>query len=248
MVDAIAASPILIDDRDGSREFMALDPIRAIGELTRLDSADACIVGNGADGTILVGVEIKSIWDLLSSMGTGRLQATQIPAMLDTYQVNWLLYYGEYRPGDDGRLMLRKGAGWKSMKLGKRPVPYGYLESFLCDMAAIGFNIKHTHDVRTAAVWLGALHRWWSKRWTDHKGMRTLDHSREISLMPGMTPEIHLRAKVAAQLPGVGFERAISAARHFASVVDMVTATSDEWARIPGIGKVIGKAIATAVR
>lgn len=246
MIDAV--SPLLIDDRDGSREFAHIEPTRSLCELTRLDSADACVIGNGPDGALLVGVEIKSIWDLLGSMGTGRLQATQIPLMLDTYQVCWLLYFGEYRPGDRGQLLLRKGAGWRTMRLGKRDVPYGYVEGFLLDLAAVGFRIKHCHDQASAAVWLGVLHRWWSRPWLAHKAMRTLDHSREISLMPGMTPDQHLRAKVAAALPGVGFERAIAAARHFTTVSDMINATSDEWAHVPGIGKVIARAVATAVR
>ena len=73
---------MLIDDRAGSRDLIKYEPVRSTGELCRLDSADVCLTGNGPNDAVLIGVEVKSIWDLISSINTGRLQATQIPAML----------------------------------------------------------------------------------------------------------------------------------------------------------------------
>lgn len=248
---------MLIDNRAGSRDLIHYPPLLTTSELTSLDSADALIVGNGPDSSpTLVGVEVKSMSDLLSSISTGRLQATQIPAMLDTYAVNWLLYYGQYRCGVSGELEIlatRKrhptaAPKWRQFKLGRRNVPYGYLESFLYDVAHIGFHIKHTPDIANAARWLGCLERWWLKPWSKHKGLRTLDNSRSVSLMPGMSPGVLLKTKVASALPGVGFERALAAARHFDTVADMIAADADEWASIDGIGKVVAKAVTRAVR
>jgi ERCC4-type nuclease len=227
---------------------MRLEPIRTIGELTRLDSGDAMLVGNGPTGSLLVGVEVKSLWDLVSSAETGRLQATQIPAMLRTYDRSWLLYYGRYRLGVHDRLEVRRGKLWKPMRLGSREVPYGYIEGLVFDLAELGVSTRHVFDEHEAAVWLGRLHRYWSKPWDKHRGMRTLDKSRDISLMPGMDPELLQRTKVAAALPGVGFERAIAAASHFESVAAMVNADVDDWASVPGIGKVIAKAVYSAIR
>jgi ERCC4-type nuclease len=126
-------------------------------------------------------------------------------------------------------------------------VPYGYIESFLFDVAALGVHVKHAYDIREACVWLGVLHRWWSKRWSDHKGMRTLDSSHEPSLMPNMDEGMKQRVKIAAQLPAVGFERAVAVAQHFASVSDMINAGFEEWVEVPGIGKVIAKAVVAAI-
>lgn len=241
-------TPMFVDDRAGSCDLLNYEPVRSLGEKTRLDSGDVALVGNGPSGEVLVGVECKSIWDLISSINTGRLQATQLPALLATYEVAWLLYFGSYRPGRDGRLEVRRGGVWREFKLGSRSVPYGYVESFLLDCAALGVRVRYAYDIREACAWLGVLHRWWNKRWIDHKGMRTLDHSREMSLMPGMDAETHLRAKVAAQLPGVGFERALSAAQHFGSVREMINSNADGWASVPGVGKVIAKAVVIAVQ
>jgi ERCC4-type nuclease len=244
----VTPQPIFVDDRAGSCDLLEHEPVRSLGEKCRLDSGDVCITGNGPQGPLLVGVEVKSIWDLISSINTGRLQATQLPALLATYDVAWLLYFGSYRPGRDGRLEVRRGKMWREFRLGTRPVPYGYVESFLLDCSAIGVRVRYAYDAREACAWLGVLHRWWSKPWSQHKGMRTLDNSRELSLMPNMDGPTHLRAKVAAQLPGVGFERALAAAEHFSSVCEMVCADAAEWARVPGIGKVVAKAVVAAAR
>ena len=178
--------PLFIDDRAGSRDLMRLEPVRSTGELCRLDSGDAMVIGNGPDGAILVGVEVKSVWDLVGSADTGRLQATQIPAMLRTYGVSWLLWFGQYRVSSSGKVELRRGKLWKPLRVGSRDVPYGYIEGVLFDLAVLGIHTRHVFDVAEAAVWLGSLHRWWGKPWDKHRGMRTLDRSRDISLMPGM--------------------------------------------------------------
>ena len=66
---------ILIDDRAGSAPFASIPPLCDCSVLCHLDSADAMITGNGPDdSTVLVGVEIKSIPDLLSSMQSGRIR------------------------------------------------------------------------------------------------------------------------------------------------------------------------------
>lgn len=239
---------LLIDDRAGSKDLMKHEPVRTLGELTRLDSADVALTGNGPDGTVLVGVEVKSLMDLVSSANTGRLQATQIPAMLNTYDVNWLLYFGIYRVGADSSVHMFRGGRWRPMRIGNRQVPYGYIEGLLFDLTELGVHVRHVSDIREAAVWLGALSRWWSKPWSKHHGMRVLDKSRSVSLMPGMSPKTLQLTKVAAALPAVGFERAIAAAQHFGSVSQMINATADEWAQVPGIGKVVAKSIVEAVK
>lgn len=241
-------SPILVDDREGSKRLVTYACLRDITELTRLDSADVCMVGNGPVDPVLIGVEVKSIHDLISSMNTGRLQGTQLPTMVEYYQVRWLLVYGMWRPDRRGQLEIQRGNAWKMMRLGSRIVPYSYLESFLFDVETIGVSVKVVPDEGTAAQWLACLHRWWSKEWVKHKGLRAFDQSHEISLMPSMDAPMLVRAKVASKLPGLGFERATAAAKHFPSVTAMVNANVTEWMEVPGVGKVVAKAIVEAVR
>lgn len=240
---------VMIDYRAGSKELVRFKPLDTIGEICTLDSADAAFAGNGPDGPVLVGVEVKSLPEMISSADRGRLQAKQIPDMLAEYDVSWLLYYGIYRPSvREGRLQIRRGKSWRSFKLGERWVPYGYVESLLLTLTAAGMRIKRVDTMKEAAMWIGVLYRWWSKEWHQHKGMKTFDRSRAVSLMPGMSEDVCLRAKVAAQLPGVGYTRAVAVAKHFGSIQQMINAGPDEWAKVDGIGKVIAKTVGEAVR
>lgn len=240
---------IWIDDRAGSKELVNYPPLDKTGELCRLDAGDVCLTGEGPTGTVLVGVEVKSITDLISSTDTGRLQGTQIPGMLRDYDVAWLLYYGEYRPGiRDQSLQIKRGKTWRGYRLGPRAVPYGYVAAFLLTLVAAGIRVQRVVDVREAAVWIGVLERWWSKPWDQHKGLHAFDNSRNLSLVPDMDAETLLRARVAAQLPGVGFERAMAAARYFGTVREMVNASAGEWEKIEGIGRVVAGAAEEAVR
>lgn len=99
---------ILVDDRAGSRDLVKHPPLDdpSVAELTRLDSGDVCFVGHGPHGESVVGVELKSVSDLLSSRQNGRLQGVdgQIPEMLTGYDERWIVTYGTYRCGDTGDL------------------------------------------------------------------------------------------------------------------------------------------------
>lgn len=234
---------ILIDDRAGSKDLVSHSPLDELGTLCRLDSADVAFPGNGPGGAITVGVEVKSIFDLISSADTGRLQATQLPAMQRDYDAIYLLYYGLYRPHPNNHsLQLYRRGKWVNHSLGKRAVPYGYVESFLLTLESTGLHTKRTGSIEEAAQWLGCLYRWWSKPWSKHRGLHTFDNSRNLA-MPEVSPELRIRARVAAQLPGVGYEKAMAAARHFATVSEMVNASADDWQEVPGIGKVLAKSI-----
>jgi len=240
---------VYIDDRAGSKSLVRYSPLDQTGELCRLDSADAMFPGNGPKGEVLIGIELKSILDFISSVSTGRLQATQIPAMLSTYDHSWLLIYGGFRPHRrTGQLLVERGTNWRKYELGKRPVPYTYVEAMLLDITMLGVHVRTVNNYGEAAQWIGVLHRWWSKPWAKHKGMRTFDRSQDLVLTPGLDQRTYVRAKIAATLPGVGFERGIAAAQHFTSVKAMVNATEQEWMEVAGVGKVVARAAVEAVK
>lgn len=249
----IAGDPhprVLIDDRAGSRDLVDYPPLNSCGDLCRLDSADALIVGD-KDG-VIVGVEVKSISDFISSLETGRLQAGQIPAMLKTYDESWLLVYGRWRATSDGQLEVWKESrgSWYPYALGTRPVPYGYVESRLVSMETAGVKTRTVERIEDAAQWIGVLARWWAK---GRDGHRTFKKFSEVGRVPtsaliAMDGPMKLRAEMAACLPGVGFDRAIAAAKYFPSVRDMVNATREEWEEVEGVGKVVAGAVVGAMK
>lgn len=104
---------ILIDQSAGSRELVKCAPLSdpslaCLADLSfsanTKSSADVCFSGNGPKGKVQIGIEFKHIGDFLSSIQSGRLQATQLQAMTEEYDVCWLLLCGEYRCGEDGFL------------------------------------------------------------------------------------------------------------------------------------------------
>lgn len=260
---------ILIDNMTGSVNLVNYPPLNdpSIAMLCHLDSGDALFTGNGPDGEVSVAVEVKHITDLVSSSDTKRLNATQIPRMLEAYDVNYLLYYGLYRPNpNDGTLQLWHGSTtngkWVNHKLGTRSVPYGYVESSLLSIEAAGIRVHYVggnalvdKGMSHAAEWLGCCYRWWQKQWTDHKYFHVF-HSRPIpnpkgerSVVPVLDDITLTCAEFASKLPGLGYTRAVAAARYFNSDPwRMLTATVDDWAQVPGVGKVIASAIHRFIR
>lgn len=240
---------ILIDDRKGSAELIHQKSLIDISELTRLQFGDVMFTGNGKGGEILsVGIEVKSVRDMVSSIATGRLQSTQIPGMLALYDVSWVLIHGEYRCGPQGQLQIVKKGKWWTCPNGRRATVYGYLESFLCTLTETGIRVKTVHDMTQAAHWIACLHRWYQKTGDKHRGMHTFDNSRNIVKLPSMSDALYRRAKVASALPGLGYERAVKVAQHFRSIDAMISASRAEWMEIPGIGETIAKTIVNAIR
>lgn len=265
---------ILIDDRQGSKDLISFPPLSSLYSsgacsLDRLDSADVVILGNGPDGNITIAVEVKSTTDLLDSCKSGRLQATQIAKMFDTYDMCWLLYYGDYRKGSNGELEILRGQKWHSYpEQSKRPLPYAYLRSRLLEISCSGMHYEHVdcprHKVEISGRWLWKYNlspicewivstsQWLSRPWDSHKGFRTLDETRgklDVNPLKRLAPDdgtylkFKARAEVAAKFPGVRFERAVKIAQHFGSVREMVNAERCEYEEIEGVGKVIAKNI-----
>lgn len=266
---------ILIDTRAGSKDLVTIPPLDSMSTLCKLDSADVCFSGNGPSGPILIGIEVKSFFDLISSLSSGRLQAEQIPKMIGdpsknipaAYDVNWLLYYGDYQSNPEtGTLQIRRknkgikgGVHWEDYRIGNRPIPYGYISSFLCSPSFTNTGIlsHRVINIQEAAAWIAVLYRTWQKPYHAHKSMRTFNKASGINLQPGIDARTQARAVTANTLPGLGYEKALAAANHFGSIREMINADSDTWSEIPvtsasgrvaRIGKVIGKAIEEHVK
>lgn len=160
--------------------------------LHTLSSGDIAFVGRGKNNLpIMIGVEIKSVTELISSLVSGRLQDTQVRGMVDDYDPcgRWLLHYGIYRPNPaNGNLQLyRDGsftrrAGWYDYTINNVSVQYGYLESFKVSpsILSLGFYIVRVNDIQEAAQWIATLYRTWTRDYDSHKSMRVFDKSQDI--------------------------------------------------------------------
>lgn len=242
---------MIIDDRDGSRDLVFLHPLNEMAVLSRLDSGDISIVGNGPNGTtVSIGVEYKSIEEFVTSEASGRLSGTdgQLVRMFDEYDRVYVLTYGKYRSGPFNRLEFTKGERWKTYKIGTREVPYGFLEGAITSITECGVRHKHVETEQDAAHWLAALERWWSKPYNKHKFFRKFNDAGPANLMPSVDPDTLFKMKLARALPGVGWEKAFAIANCFPSGESMVNASVREWLEVPGIGKVMAETFHRLIR
>ena len=249
---------MVIDDRVGSRELALIYPLSEIAMVSRLECSgcskhstvqaigDVAMVGNGPDGNIAIGIEVKQMSDLISSQLTGRL-GDQLRALVDHYDESWILTYGRYRAGVGGRLELWRGERWRTHPLGPSYMPYSYIEGFLLTAKQAGVTHKHVETEEQAATWLTVLENWWSKDWSEHKAFHRFNKSATPGIIPDVSPDMHQRMRIAAELPGVGWGKALAAAVTFPSVKAMINATEREWCEVPGIGPVIAKSIRRAI-
>jgi ERCC4-type nuclease len=111
---------ILVDQRTGSAD---LEPqLKALGlptELMFMEFGDIAWTGRGENGTaVQVGIELKKLPDLLTSLRDGRLPNHQVPGMLKkpegAYDYGWLIVEGKWRKGPLGELQFPKFANSKS--------------------------------------------------------------------------------------------------------------------------------------
>jgi hypothetical protein len=167
--------------------------------LSTLPSGDASFYGSGPQGTVSIGVELKEITELISSLISGRLQDTQMRGMLQDYDPGhrWILHYGRYRPSPvDGMIQTwkdghaKRRAGWYTFKIKSRDkngnliektIPYGFLEAFKCCSAKeAGFSFDKVETISEASHWLGVLYRTWTRPWHTHKSMKVFDKSQSV--------------------------------------------------------------------
>lgn len=238
---------IIIDPRQGSGELFPLFP-EGTASLGHLDFADFMFVGNGQDGPVSVGVERKTIDDLVNSMVSGRLGAHQLPGLQSNYNHVMVLVEGVWRFNGLGQLEKRRGDIWLQMRRGSRSFTSNEIVGFLNTIQVIaGVQLVRSSSPRETVMYLLSLEHWWNKEWNRHRSHFMLHRGRKSS---NSAVDLHpptLVRKVAAELPLIGWEKSRAVADHFNSVADMIMATEQEWKKVPGIGKTIARQVVKEV-
>lgn len=231
---------VLVDDRVGSRDLVP--QLKALGcnpALAHLDFADVACFGYGpADANYDIGIERKTISDLLHSIESGRLTGHQIPGLRQDYDVGYLVVEGLWRAGPEGVLEVFRGVP------GQRPTwqpPYGRPWMY-ADVVSLLNSITvqgEIHVVRTGTrnetcLAIHGLMTWWGKRWREHRTLKVI-HGTRPALAPMHTPSL-LRV-MAAQIPAIGWEWSGVVERTFGSVAEMVEAPVEVWSELRPWGR-----------
>lgn len=240
-------SLIQIDERTGSAELQSLFPPGVPTIVGRLEFGDFAFLGNGPeDEPVSIGVERKGVRDLLNSMVTGRLVGHQLIGLVNNYHYVYIVVEGLWRFNPtDGMMEEHSNGGWVPIQLGSRRFMAREVLAFLHTlMVKTGVMVFYSGTKRETVQVVSMLHGWWSnKAWDEHtahlglvKQHKSTDGAVELVKAP-------LLRRVAAELPGIGWQKSREVAKHFGSVLEMSLATEREWRRIPGIGKILAERI-----
>lgn len=199
----------------------------------RLEYGDVAFTGNGPRGEVMVGIERKTIQDLLNSITSGRLSSHQLPGMVRAYDYRWIVIEGLWRVARDGLIEVWRGGGWRPAV---SRMSWHEVSRYLVTVEVRGGCwTRRTSSIWETTVLVGALFKWWGKDWKSHRG--------HLLLEKGLAPDRVLFDQpsyprmVAAVLPGIGWTRSKAVAQRFKTISAMVGAGAKEWAQVDGIGK-----------
>jgi len=225
-----------IDTRAGSRNLVR--PLRERNipiEESILPAGDVEIVGRGPEGRpVLVGVEYKSVGDVLHCIRDGRF-AEQLRRMRDRYEVRWLLVEGYWAPGVRDELLVMERGRFREAR---GQYKFTEVASWLLTMAqAGGCLLWRTPDMSESVSWLCVLRSWWTQRdWESHRSHLAMYMPPPFSFRPLTPTEL-----MANTLDGLGPEKLKAVAAKFKTPHAMTSATVEDWASIDGIGKVLAE-------
>lgn len=210
----------------------------------------------------MIGVEIKQASELLARIIDKDFERHQLPGLLDTYEVRYLLVQGYMAAGENRELLLltfspkRKSWSWEPPPgRWERPWSYEQVQSWLRSVERFGLHTISTFDRRTTAAWLYSLWSYWQKPWSEHKTgtgvwLREPPELEQDPLQPFVF-KVNRKMLVACALGeglGMGSEKARAAGEHFPSILSMVNAPAAEWQKVEGVGKKIAGRVYEEIR
>lgn len=241
---------ILVDSRAGSCELVA--PLAAAGlpvEETTLEFGDVAFMGRGIGGAeVFIGIEHKKLGDLVQSLASDRLAGHQLPGMVETYDRPHLIIEGDWHVNSGGRVVQTKWRGRAPVFAPMKGAPPALeLEKRIITLATRGgLTVRWTKDQKTSVRYIHALYRFWTDHDLDEHKSHLAIHAPDFD--SSVTAPVSLLRVMAAQLPGVGYQKSAAVEAHFGSVWQMVNAPEVEWLKVEGIGKKLAKQIHDVVR
>lgn len=214
---------IIIDDRTGSKEFKRLlTRAGATCKVRRLPFGDFKIIGNGPNGRCRVGVERKTISEIVSAIGDSRFVGHQLPGLLGNrpdgrrrFDYVFIVVEGD-RYIDPRTGLLNPDA---LRHLPRRGHLYRTVQKFeLTLMLKAGVRVIYTRNKTHTTEFLCALNEWFDAAWGSHKSAyRVEETAPDAAILADRT----MKRKVANQLTGLAWKRTVKADAYFPSIVAM---------------------------
>lgn len=241
---------IYIDDRVGSKELKVHIAPNIKTKLTRMDFGDVSFIGKGPDDSLMaVGIERKTITDLLSSMTTGRLSGHQLVGLLHSYGVVYILVEGSYGVDPKTGLIARfRNKRWHPIEFGTRRFLGREVHNYLNTLCILcGVNVVRTHSLRESGMWISDTYKWWEKPYDKHSAHKSFVITKpHISLVK--PPFIQ---RVIKEFTGIGWTHSENIANVFPTLLDLALASQEdlerELVKLPRIGKILARSLASSM-
>ena len=251
----IFVDPRFGSEREGQRSShrAVMEALVSLGvevEPQQLDCGDFAFIGNGPDGPLQIGVELKVVSDFVTSMRSGRL-AEQVGGMVNKYGRSYVVIEGLYRINRrNGLLEVPRGRGYRPLMAGPRPVYWADIEKFITGMEEVGVRVRRTRSsYETALVINRVLQGFWDKDYDDHTSLQVLRTPvPPLALVREDPATRRLRLVAKALGVGIGWERSKAVAERFRSVMGLALADTADWEAIEGVGKTIARDAHKAIR
>lgn len=219
---------LLVDERIGSADLApALADMGLPVEVTHLEFGDVAFTGRGnEDAAVEVGIELKKLPDLVTSLRDGRLSGHQVPGLCATYDYRWLLIEGTFKPGDRGEVLVPQRRGiWAPLKGG---MTVAELEKRVLSLQLLrGLHVRHSSARLTTLHFLASLYRWFTDRSMDDHTTHLLEHQAEGFL------EVNDFRSVVKKLPHIGHKVSLAVEQYFEGSLEAAFAgTVEDWADI----------------
>lgn len=198
-------SKLLIDRATGSKELEK--PLRDLGlpvEPMHLEFGDIAFMGRGEGGVKLyIGIELKKIGELVTSLRTKRLQGHQLLGLTRDFDRRYLLIEGDFHHDASGRTTVFRGKG------SPKPLP-GANNAVTLEQEIINIQtrggcwVRHTTSRRDTLRFIHACFRYWTDKDLDqhksHLAIYAPDLDRAL-----LTPPSDFRKALTVMLPNLGF-------------------------------------------
>jgi len=223
---------IIVDSRIGSVGFVsALTKYGLQVKVDTLSFGDFAFTGNGITGPCLVGIERKTINEMISDFD--RFVGHQLPGLASTYNHYILIIEGMYQPDAQGRIEIYQHGHWKFVGNLK-----GYnFQEFANKLNTLrlkcGLVITQTTCESHTAAEVNALYHWFQRLWVSHKSHEVI-YRKAIYATTG---KASTKMKVVSSFPGLTGQAGINAMNHFKSIRKMFNASVEEWMQVEGIGR-----------
>lgn len=205
-------------------------------EEVTLDFGDIAFTGRGNGGKpVEIGVEFKTLSELIGSLRTERLQGHQLPGMMGedgAYDIGYLLVEGEVLFNAKGQLL--KKSKWGKQKPKLMPGGMGISEYYKRTIGLHlrgGLNWVPTRNRDETLQWIAALYRTWTDKDFDQH-----DSHLGLYIAPTVVP-ISEERQALCRYPGVGMAVSKAAIDKFKTVRRASNATVHEWAELQTIDK-----------